>query len=79
MVNFFFSPNAWQIMIFLKPLNALIPKIPLSFFAEFWVWVTSGARGLVSVGFWGGGALVELFFGGGSLARGLYRPPPPKS
>ena len=40
-------------MTFLNPLEALIPKIPFSFFANFWVWVTSGARGSVSVGFWG--------------------------
>ena len=33
---------------FLNPLDALIPKIPLfSFFADFWVWVTSEAWGLV--------------------------------
>ena len=25
--------------------SALIPKIPVSFFAEYWVWVTSGAGG----------------------------------
>ena len=30
----FFSPNTWQILTFLNPLNALIPKIPFSFFAE---------------------------------------------
>ena len=49
----FFSPNIWQMMLFLNPLDALIPKIPFSFFADFWVWVTSEARGSVSVGFWG--------------------------
>ena len=43
MVNFF-SPNTWQMMSFLNPLDALIPKMPFSFFADFWVWVTSGAR-----------------------------------
>ena len=47
--------------------DALIPKIPFSFFAEFWVRVTSGAQGSVSVGFWGG-ASIEPFVGreGGS-------------
>ena len=49
----FFSPNTWQMMVFLNPLDALIPKIPFSFFSEFWVRVTSGARGSVSLGFGG--------------------------
>ena len=44
-------PNPWQMMTFLTPLNALIPKTPFSFFAEFRVRATSGARGSVSVGF----------------------------
>ena len=49
-----FAPNPWQMMTFLNPLDALIPEIPFSFFfAEFSVRVTSGARGSVSVGFWG--------------------------
>ena len=39
-------------MTFLDPLDALIPKIPFSFFAEFWVRVTSGAQGSVLVEFW---------------------------
>ena len=34
MVNFF-PPNIWQMMTFLNPLDALIPKIPFSFFADF--------------------------------------------
>ena len=51
--QFFFSPNPWQMMTFLNPLDALIPKIPFPFFAEFWVRVTSEARGSVSVGFGG--------------------------
>ena len=38
-----FLPNTWQMTIFLNPLDALIPKIPFSFFASFWVRVTSGA------------------------------------
>ena len=62
-------------MTFLNPLDALIPKIPFSFFPDFWVSVTSEARGSVSVGFWGSRQL-NLFLGGGPAA-GLYRPPPP--
>ena len=46
-----FPPNTWQMITFLNPVDALIPKIPFSFFAKFWVRVTSGARGSVSVGF----------------------------
>ena len=34
MVSIFFPPNIWQMMTFLNPLDALIPKIPFSFFAE---------------------------------------------
>ena len=49
----FFPPKIWQMMTFLNPLDALIPKIPFSFYADFSVWVTSEARGSVSVGFWG--------------------------
>ena len=49
----FFLPKAWQLMTFLNPLDALIPNIPFSFFAEFWVRFTSGPRRSVSVGFWG--------------------------
>ena len=67
-------PNTWQMMTSLNPLDALIPKIPCSFFAEFWVRVTSEARGSVSVGFWGTRQLSPL---GGRLARGLCCPPPP--
>ena len=52
----FFSPNTWQMMVSLNPLDVLIPKIPFSFFAELWVWVTSGARG-VSLGRIGGGGI----------------------
>ena len=53
MVKKNFSPNLWQMMAFLNPLDALIPKIPFSFLADFWVWVTPEARRSVSVGFWG--------------------------
>ena len=46
-----------------EPLDALIPKIPFSFFVKLWVRVTSGARRSVSVGFWGG-MPIEPFWGG---------------
>ena len=74
--QFFRPPNPWQMMIFLNPLDALIPQIPFSFFTEFWVRATSGARGSVSVGFLGGTSIQP--FGGGVLASGLCRPPPPQ-
>ena len=63
-------------MIFLNPLDALIPKIPFSFLAEFRVWITSGARGSASVGFWGG-LSIELFLGGVPSQNALSTPPPP--
>ena len=63
-------------MTFLNALDALTPKIPFSFFADFWVWVTSEAWGSVSVGFLGCCQL-SPFFGEGGPAGGLYRPPPP--
>ena len=46
-----FPLNMWQMMTFPNPLDVLIPKIPFSFFAGFWVWVTSEARGSILVGF----------------------------
>ena len=49
----FFSSNKWQMMSFLNRRDVLVPKLLFSFFATFWVWVTSGARGSVSVGFGG--------------------------
>ena len=61
-----FSPNIWQMMTFLNPLDALIPKILFFFFADFWVWVTSGAQGSVSVGFWGSRQL-SPFWGEGEV------------
>ena len=73
MVNFFFT----KYMAYgnFSELNALIPKIPFSIFADHWVWVTSEAQVSVSVGFWGSRQLSP--FGGGGLAKGLYCPPPP--
>ena len=71
----FFLPNTWQMMLFLNPLDVLIPKIQFSFFADFWVWVTSEAHGPVSVGFWGSRLLSPLG-GGGVRLEGSIDPPP---
>ena len=58
------------------PPDALIPKIPFSFFADFLVRITSGSRGSVSVGLGGGGQL-SLFSGGrGSSQRAVSTLPP---
>ena len=76
MVQIFFSPNTWQMLTFLNPLDVLIPKIPFSFFAEFWIRVTARAQGSVSVGFWGARQL-SPFWGGGPSQRALSNPPPP--
>ena len=62
-------------MTFRNPLDALIPKIPFSFFADFWVWVTSEAPGSVSVGFWGSRQLSPFWWG--SSQGALSTPPPP--
>ena len=72
----FFSPNTWQMMTFLNPLDAVIPKIPFSFFVDFWVWVTSEAPE-VSLGRILGVLSIEPLLGGGGPATGLYQPPPP--
>ena len=48
-----FPLNLWQLMNSWNPIDALIPQIPFSFFAELRVRVISGAQGSVSVGFWG--------------------------
>ena len=64
-------------MTFLNPLNALIPRIPFSFFADFWIWVTSKAWGSVSVAFWGCCQLSPFWGRGGSSQGALLTPPPP--
>ena len=46
------------------------------FFADFWVWVTSEARGSVLVGFWGARQLSPFFGGGGSSQGALLTPAP---
>ena len=75
MVNCFFTKYMAN-DDFLSPLDALIPKIPFSFFADFWVWVTSEARGSVLVGFWGSRQLSP--FWGGSSQGAWSTPPPPQ-
>ena len=63
----FFPPNTWQMMIFLNPLDALTPKIPFSLFAEFWVRVTSGDRGVSLGTIFGGSVNFEPFLRWGSV------------
>ena len=70
------SPNTWQMMTFLNPLDALIPKILFSFFADFWDGVTPEARRSVSVGFWEARQLNPFWGRGGSSQRALSSPPP---
>ena len=66
-----FSPGRWQVMTFLNPLDALIPKIPFFFFYRI-----SGSGHLwglgVNLGRSLGGPSIEPFFGGGGPARGLH-------
>ena len=66
-------------MTFLNPLDALIPKIPFSFFAEFWARVTPGARGSVFVGFWEARQLSPFWGWGGASQRAPLPPPETKA
>ena len=67
----FFFPNLWQMMTFLNPLDALIPKIPFSFFAHFLG--LGHFRGLgVSLSRILGFPSIEPLFGG----HGALSPPP---
>ena len=75
----FFSPNTWQMMSFLNPLNTLVSKIPFSFFAKFWGRVTSGARGSVSVGFWEARQLSPFWGEGGGASQGSVSTPRPEA
>ena len=65
-------------MTFLNLLDALIPKIPFSFFPDFWVRVTSKALGSDSVGFWGSCQLSPFWGEGGVRPEGSIDPPPRK-
>ena len=60
---------------FSEPPGRAHSKNPIFIFADFWVWVTSEARGSVSVGFWGSCRLCPFGRGQGA-AGGLHRPPP---
>ena len=71
MVNFF-STKYMAHDDFSDPLNALIPKIPFSFFAEFWVRGTGDSLGKIL----GGGSIEP--FGGGSSQRAVSTPTPPQ-
>ena len=67
-------------MTFPNPLDALIPKIPFSFFAEFWFRVGSRARGVSLGRIFGGGRQLSPFLGGGgggSSQRAVSPPPSP--
>ena len=56
-MGFFFTTQMAN-ECFSAPLDALIPKIPFLFFAEFWVRVTSGVRQWSHLG--GGGGAPEI-------------------
>ena len=58
----------------LNPLDALIPKIPFSFFSDFWVWVRGPG---VSLGRILGVLSIEPFLEGGP-PEGSIDPPPPR-
>ena len=60
-------------MTFLNPLGTLIPKIPFSFFAEFWVRVTSQAPGISLSRILGS----PFWWREGSSQRAISSPPPP--
>ena len=71
-------PNTWQMMTFLNPLDALIPKIPCSFFCRI-----SGPGHLrgpgVSLGRILGVRQLSQFWGGGASQGALSTPPPSRS
>ena len=48
------------------------------YFADFWAWVTPGARGSVSIGFWEARQLSPFLGRGGSSQRALSTPHPPE-
>ena len=72
MVKFFFHQIHGKMMTFLNPLDALIPKNPFSFFADFWVWVTSEAPGVSLSRILGVPSIEPLGWPWGSID-----PPPP--
>ena len=60
-------------MFFLKPLDALIPKIPFSLFAEYWVRGPGVSLGRI----FRGPSIEPISGGGGSSQRAISTPPPP--
>ena len=74
----FFSPNIWQTMTSLNPLDALIPKVPFSLFCRFLGLGHLRGPG-VSIGRISGSCQLSLFFWGGSSqgAQSTPAPPPP--
>ena len=60
-------------MIFLSPVDMLIPNMAFSFFLNFGSWPPPGPGGLVLVGCLGPHQLSP--FWGGTPGGGLYRPP----
>ena len=75
----FFTPNIWQMMIFLNPLDGLIPKIPFSFFLPIFGSGSPLRQAVSSVGFWGSRRL-SFFFqkgGAGGASQGALSTPAP--
>ena len=71
-----FSPNAWQIIAFLNPLDVLIPQILFAFPPEFRVGVCSGPRSQSRSDF--GALSIEPVWGRGGGASQSPPPPPPR-
>ena len=75
-----FSPNIWQMMTFLNSLDALIPKIPFSFFCRFLGLGHLRGPGVSLVRILGFPS-IELFFwrggGGGGASQGALSTPAP--
>ena len=76
--RFFFCTKSMANDDFSEPPRCADSKNPIFFFSDLWVWVTSEARGSVSVGFWGSCQLSPFFLrGGGGRPEGSIDPPPP--
>ena len=63
-----FSPNTWQMILFLNPLDALIPTMPFSFFCRTWGPGRLRCLG-ISLGRILGGPSIEPFGGGAHGGR----------
>ena len=73
--QFFFSPNIWQMMTFLNPLDTLIPKLIFISCRFLGLGHLRGMR--VSLGRIVGVPSIEPFGGGGVRPEGSIDPPPP--